>query len=191
MSKIMLDLETLSARPDAAIIAIGAVHFDVDGVSGDPFYCLVKPESAAQYGRIDASTFVWWTQQSEEARAVFSANAQIEAVDLELALVRFVDYVHRWKAKDKTEMWGNGADFDNVILGHAFDTAGVVGNCGHRKPWSFTRNRCYRTLKSLFHQNQIDQWADKHRGEYVKHNAMDDAVFQAKMAVEMLQRTYK
>ena len=42
MKQLMVDLETLSTRPDAAIIAIGAVYFDkVTGETGDEFYCTI------------------------------------------------------------------------------------------------------------------------------------------------------
>ena len=70
MIDIMLDLETLGKLPDAAIIAIGAVHFDLEtSAIQSRFYTVVDLESSVDSGGImDASTVLWWLQQNEEAR---------------------------------------------------------------------------------------------------------------------------
>ena len=54
MRDVMLDLETMGKCPDAAIIAIGAVEFDVKTPQiGEKFYALVNLESAVLSGRGD------------------------------------------------------------------------------------------------------------------------------------------
>mgnify|MGYP006408929027 CR=1 FL=1 len=66
---IMIDLETMGTRPDAPIISIGAVAFDANGPL-DSFYAGVNLGSSVNSGaKIDASTVLWWMQQSDEARA--------------------------------------------------------------------------------------------------------------------------
>ena len=73
MNEIMLDLETMGNRPDAAIIAIGAVELNREtGQLGREFYEVVDLASAmAAGGTVDASTILWWMQQSDEARGEF------------------------------------------------------------------------------------------------------------------------
>lgn len=69
MSHIMLDLETMGNGSQAAIIAIGAVAFDLSGIK-DRFYTQVSLESSVRAGLIaDPSTIMWWMQKSDEARA--------------------------------------------------------------------------------------------------------------------------
>ena len=66
------------------------------------------------------------------------------------------------------ELWGNGADFDNTILGSLYDAFGL------RKPWSYSRNRCYRTMKNIGIGPRKPQVR-----EGIYHNALDDAITQA------------
>jgi len=67
---IMIDLETMGTRPDAPIIAIGAVSFDVDtDWVWRTFYVNIDLQSAVSAGaKIDPSTVMWWMKQSDEAR---------------------------------------------------------------------------------------------------------------------------
>lgn len=153
--KVMVDLETLSTKPDAAIIAIGAVVF-----TGDPsffkegFYRVVRP----QVGSIDYKTVAWWAQQTKKARDIFSDSL---AVDTRTALEEFTRFMDVWKP---VELWGNGATFDNVILRSSYEA------CGMSAPWSFGQDRCFRTLKNLVKVHH------QHAG--IAHNALDDAMSQ-------------
>ena len=175
---IMLDLETMSAEPNAAVVSIGAVAFNRLGLVGEPFYCIIDPESAAQAGHISGSTFKWWCQQSVEARAMFAAKG----VELADALVRFSGWVGNFNHDGPACMWGNGADFDNVILGHAYRHHGMPA------PWRFSNNRCYRTLKSFIDKKLHNElWAIHAVGAH--HNARDDAMRQARIAVEICKKT--
>ena len=70
-TEVMLDLETMGNGPDAAIVAIGAVAFDIETATISPrgFYVRVDLESAIGSGGVmDPSTVIWWLQQSDEAR---------------------------------------------------------------------------------------------------------------------------
>jgi len=171
--KIMLDLETLSTRPNAGVVAIGAVDFYQLGVGGRKFYRSITPKSNEAAGlHISASTFAWWCQQSDSARAVFSDKT---ATSLAAALTDFGSWCNELGVD---EMWGNGSDFDNVILGNAYETLGLY------RPWKYSQNRCYRTLKSLVPTEVANKaWNKWSTG--VAHNALDDAVRQAHIAVDI------
>lgn len=163
---VMLDLETLGNTSNSAIISIGAVEFTEDGLGRD-FYVLVDPQSCQDFKlQIDASTVMWWMQQSDEARAAFKGKS----LPLEIALSSFTEWFN-----PKAALWGNGATFDNVIMDNAYKAIGV------RRPWHYTKDRCYRTLKALY----PDITADEREGTY--HNALDDAVYQANHAIKILK----
>jgi 3' exoribonuclease, RNase T-like len=177
---IMLDLETLDNKPTSAIVAIGAVAFDLSGIRHDPFYMVINPESAEKYGTISASTFAWWCQQSEEARKIFGKS--VEKLDLPQALGAFEKWGLQVKGLGPVCVWGNGADFDNVILGHAYKQTNM------RQPWSFTHNRCFRTLKGLFSKDLQSALWQRYGQGLTHHNALDDAKRQANMCIDMLLR---
>jgi DNA polymerase III epsilon subunit-like protein len=163
MTDIMLDLETMSSAPDAALLSIGAVTFG-DGEE-KAFYAVIDPKT--NQGRIDASTMQWWAAQSDQARAVFNDP---EAVHVNVALLAFADFVKRF---EDVRLWGNGSDFDNVVLRSAFDRAGMTA------PWSHRQNRCYRTLRNLHPAHLFQPYG-------VGHNALDDARAQARHAQVIL-----
>lgn len=159
----MLDLETMGTRAGAAIISIGAVLFDPRGneVVGQ-YYQVIDHASCVKYGlKIDPDTILWWMRQSDAARGAL-CNPSIDRVDLKEALVDFAC----WLPSKGVRIWGNGSDFDNTILGAAYDAVGMP------QPWNFWNNRCYRTVKNMKPSVELERV-----GTY--HNALDDAKSQA------------
>lgn len=171
---VMLDLETLDTRATSAILSIGACMMDFEKLAVvDRFYIIVDSKSCIEAGLTTSpSTEKWWSQQSEEARRVFTDPNKVKLID---ALIEFTRWTRNTKATDGLEMWGNGSDFDNVILINAFD------KCGLEAPWKFFRNRCYRTYKSLYPEVKVDRV-----GTY--HNALDDALTQAETLFKCINK---
>lgn len=168
MQHIMLDLETLSSSSSAAIISIGAVtfgHADKD-FPKETFYQAIDPIDSQRFGGIDAGTFIWWIKQSEDARQVFYEDH----CDLYGALKKFSEFCGQF---GDVTIWGNGADFDNVVLRHAYNITALDA------PWSFKNNRCYRTLKGLRPDIEFKRCG-------VAHNALADAISQAFHAEKIL-----
>ena len=176
MQDIMLDLETMSTEPNAAIIAIGAVEMDfLARVLGREFYMVVSLKSSVESGGlIDADTVLWWMRQSDAARSAFTSG---EAQPLAHALASFTEFVQDAQPSGvprKPLIWGNGAAFDNVILRSAYTRLDMP--C----PWEYRDDRCYRTLKALR--------PDTHAlPSLVKHHALEDAKAQALHLIEMLR----
>lgn len=109
--EIMLDLETMGNGSNSAIIAIGAVAFDTNGVK-DKFYQQVNLKSSVDAGmEMDASTVLWWLKQSDSARKAFKDNEK--SLSIANALVEFSMFCESVKV---CGVWGNGAAFDNVLL---------------------------------------------------------------------------
>jgi hypothetical protein len=178
----MLDLETLSSESNAAIAAIGAVEFNTEGL-GREFYMELDVDGQQEnFGRhVSASTFAWWTQQSAEARALFAPGRQRRSVIHALVLFgSYLDEVVKSEGLQVLELWGNGADFDNVILGNAYAAVKV------KRPWSYSKNRCFRTLKNLVDLGPGEGYP--RLGTH--HNALDDAKHQALYAGAYLRKMY-
>ncbi|HET8885573.1 MAG TPA: 3'-5' exonuclease [Salinimicrobium sp.] len=165
MNNIMLDIETMGNTPNSAILAIGAVYFDETG-TGRSFYHKVCLESSCKIGlEMDADTVLWWLRQSDVARKEFETKGEPIYYVLR-QLQKFI--------KADSFVWGNGASFDNVIVANAFRKLNMP------VPWLFYNNRCFRTLKNLYPDIQIPE-------NEVKHNALEDAIWQAQYAVKVFQ----
>lgn len=172
MNDIMLDLETMGAGPDAAIVAIGAVTFDLDaGTIGERFYAPVDLASSVAAGGVqDPGTVQWWLRQSDDARAELGRPG----LQVGSALDAFAVWVRRYADPKTVKVWGNGAGFDNVILRRAYERAGMAA------PWSHWNDRCYRTVKALHPEIRLERIG-------THHNAVDDAESQALHLVKMLR----
>ena len=164
---VMLDLETMGTGPNAAIVAIAAVEFDAaTNQLGDRYYNTVSLDSAIEEGGVvDGETVMWWLRQSSHARMELARDP----ISIRYALERFLKWLH-----GEPYVWGNGSDFDNVILRSAFERSGLP------VPWSHKSNRCYRTLSSLY----PDVPYTRHG---VPHCALDDAKSQALHAMTILR----
>lgn len=174
MNHIMLDLETMGTGRNAAIVAIGAVEFELTktgGQLGDSFYqCISLESSMAAGGQVDASTVLWWLKQSDAARAMFAQPSLHHGE----ALGEFSAWMFNCGDPKNLRVWGNGASFDNVILASAYRRAGL------KLPWNSFNDRCYRTVKSMHPGAPAIQRTGTH------HNALDDAVNQANHLIAML-----
>ncbi|MDP4487284.1 3'-5' exonuclease [Pseudoalteromonas piscicida] len=172
MNHVMLDLETMGQGSNAAIVAIGAVFFEpTTGAIGASFYQQIDLEDAVKYGEMDASTVLWWLEQNEQARKEITNG---EACKLSDTLYDFTDWIEQIEEYKDRVVWGNGAGFDNVILGNTYRR--MHGS----QPWPFQNDRDVRTVVELGRTLKgIDPKYDI-PFEGNKHNALDDAIHQAK-----------
>lgn len=133
----MIDIETLSTQPTAAILSIGAVKFDHQHTQSEEFYARIGADHydtlPADYHR-DASTLRWWDQQSHKVRE--------EAFYGDTSLNHALHHLHMFVAGSDT-VWANSPSFDLVILEHAYRCNGMS------PPWTHRNQRDMRTLKDL------------------------------------------
>lgn len=149
---IVLDLETLSTKTNAVVLAIGMVEINRHtGEVVNELYLELDPREQQRFGfHLDADTVGWWMGQSEEARKLF--DSCFNGRTLAAALMDVSAFVLGPEAEDGDEavpnphvnVWGNGASFDNVILRTAYEV------CGLRVPWAHWRDRDLRTLKDMY-----------------------------------------
>jgi exodeoxyribonuclease VIII len=178
MHHVMIDLETMSTRGDAAIVSIGAIFFDPRRAElGPGLHLAVDLRSAqAMGGHVDADTVLWWLRQSDAARAAITSR---EALPIDVALDELTGWLrtHSDDGLDVLQPWGNGADFDLGILSAAYRK--VVGGRSPT-PWRYYNQRCFRTLRGLRTDLPMVR-------EGVHHNALSDATTQARHACRILQ----
>lgn len=164
-NNVMVDLETLGTSPASVIVSIGAVKFNLHGIS-ETFYERIDLKSSVAAGMgMDPSTVLWWMKQSDEARAELGKPGE----PLKDVLCRFAAFCHY----EDVVIWGNGAAFDNSLLAQAYKMAGLP------QPWAFWNDRCYRTVKSMFPNVPLVKRSGVH------HHALDDAKTQALHLVEI------
>ncbi len=171
----MLDLETLGTAPGSVILSIGAVKFNENGVYDD-FHIGINIQSCLDAGlTINGSTLMWWMDpERNEARAQW-VDPGFDKFDLESALVQFHIWLHQ-NGPNEIEMWGNGANFDNNLLGAAY---AAYDPCKRPQPWKFWNDRCYRTMKSMYPAIKMPKREGTH------HNAVDDATSQVNHLILM------
>ncbi len=170
---IVLDIETLDTKPNAAIIALAAVVMTVEhGILNDDFYEIVDLDSSLKSGgTVDADTLKWWlTVPSESAKAEIIKQ---RGKPLDKVLTRFSEYMTRGNS---LKVWGNGANFDNVIIRSSYDRLGRI--C----PWTHKQDMCFRTLKGFFPELIVKPPVDK------QHIAIEDTRAQATSLLSMLRK---
>lgn len=174
-NEIMLDVETLGTEDHAAIVQIGAVRFNLfDGkLSRDnEFSCQVHWDSA-NLGKIEPDTLRWWLEQDADVRArVFD---QDEAVVLPACLRSLDAWVIR--SGPLHSIWACPPSFDMRLLRQAYERSDM----GYR--FSFFKERDMRTVRQVF-----GTAADKPEFEGAKHDALDDARFQAQFLINIVRR---
>ncbi|MBV2229748.1 exonuclease, partial [Escherichia coli] len=173
---LMIDLETMGKNPDAPIISIGAIFFDPQtGDMGPEFSKTIDLETAG--GVIDRGTIKRWLKQSREAQSAIMTDE----IPLDDALLQLREFIDENSGEFFVQVWGNGANFDNTILRRSYERQGIP--C----PWRYYNDRDVRTIVELGKAIDFDaRTAIPFEGE--RHNALDDARYQAKYVSAIWQK---
>ncbi|CAD5554719.1 3'-5' exoribonuclease [Escherichia coli] len=173
---LMIDLETMGKNPDAPIISIGAIFFDPQtGDMGPEFSKTIDLDTAG--GVIDRDVIKWWLKQSREAQSAIMTDE----IPLDDALLQLREFIDENSGEFFVQVWGNGANFDNVILRRSYERQGIP--C----PWRYCNDRDVRTIVELGKAIDFDARTDiPFEGE--RHNALDDARYQAKYVSAIWQK---
>lgn len=165
--QIVVDLETLSARPNSCIVSIGAVAFTLqDGIT-EEFFINVDPLSCKELGlHISKETINWWASQPKEA----IESWQKDPVSLQEAMDKFAIFY----GNKSVPIWGNGSSFDITILESAMFALGWKNI-----PWKFWDIYDMRTLTSILGR--------KLEKTGINHNALHDSIAEAKLIIDMLK----
>ncbi|ENI6691024.1 3'-5' exoribonuclease [Escherichia coli] len=173
---LMIDLETMGKNPDAPIISLGAIFFDPQtGEMGPEFSKTIDLDTAG--GVIDRDVIKWWLKQSREAQSAILTDE----IPLDDALLQLREFIDENSCGFYVRVWGNGANFDNVILRRSYERQGIP--C----PWRYCNARDVRTIVELGNSIGFDvRMTIPFEG--VPHNALDDARHQAKQVSAIWQK---
>ncbi|HAN9524183.1 TPA: exonuclease [Escherichia coli] len=173
---LMIDLETMGTNPDAPINSIGGKFFDPEtGEMGPEFSKTIDLDTAG--GVIDRDVIKWWLKQSREAQSAILTDE----IPLDDALLQLREFIDENSGEFFVQVWGNGANFDNVILRRSYERQGIP--C----PWRYCNDRDVRTIVELGKTLNFDARTDiPFDGE--RHNALDDARYQAKYVSAIWQK---
>jgi hypothetical protein len=171
----MIDIETVSSSPRAAVVAIGAVLFDprrTDVDRSDTFFAALDYKKLKGVGpsdddifHEDPATLAWWEQQDAQVRAkVFAASEGSTA-----GCTRF----EKWLRDSKVAFaWAFPPQFDLVILRHTFKRLGC------KWPVHYRDERDARTVMRLGEARSLsfeDLYASTD-----KHDPVADVIAQAR-----------
>ncbi|EMX1839928.1 3'-5' exoribonuclease, partial [Escherichia coli] len=173
---LMIDLETMGKNPDAPINALAGKFFDpATGEMGPEFSKTIDLETAG--GVIDRDTIKWWLKQSREAQSAILTDE----IPLDDALLQLREFIDENSGEFFVQVWGNGANFDNVILRRSYERQEIP--C----PWRYTNDRDVRTIVALGLVMDFDaRSVITFEGE--RHNALHDARYQAKYVSAIWQK---
>lgn len=160
---VMLDLETLSTRPEAVILTIGAIKFDpyTDYIDGDKgLYHRVDVDEQIALGRhVQEETVQWWGKQDPEVFEEAMGEGSRVSLDAMCAdLNRFLVGVEN--------IWAQGPVFDIAILENLYR------QLIKPTPWQFWQISDSRTMFKAHGDPRV-------KGRAGHHNALADCVYQA------------
>jgi hypothetical protein len=150
INNIMLDIETRSVQPNASILSIGAIRFDRDGPikpieEMDSFYVRIDQMSCDDIGMdVNDDTMKWWKKQDKSIYdEAFGGEDRVSITD---ALIQLKE----WIGGGVVTPWGNGDDFDCVVIDQAYKAISV------KTPWDFWNTRDVRTVLDLANMKPWD-----------------------------------
>ncbi|EEQ3641283.1 exonuclease [Escherichia coli] len=175
---LMIDLETMGKNPDAPINSLAGKFFDpATGEMGPEFSKTIDLETTG--GVIDRDTIKWWLKQSREAQSAILTDE----IPLDDALLQLREFINENSGEFFVQVWGNGANFDNVILRRSYERQEIP--C----PWRYTNDRDVRTIVALGLVMDFDaRSVITFEGE--RHNALHDARYQAKYVSAIWQKLF-
>lgn len=193
---IMLDNETLATSTGAILLQIGGCEFfPEERRIGQTFNSYIDLGSSMAAGRLlDPDTFLWWLQQSDEARMALVDGLQNKSDTLNSVLMVLADFCMMSNGRRglgaKRELpegvWGHGSSFDISQIEDCYHNAHID------IPWRFQEVRDTRTIfdlcgTSLGDEVKLITWPD-HLPPRVHHEASSDAVAQALAIMACLDR---
>lgn len=171
---VMIDIETLGCRPNAIILAIAAVEFNLaTGQIGRVFNNTMDFTSALVYNRtLDADTLKFWLNQPKEVQD----EVLLGGDRFDKGMERFSLFMQQFD--EDTQVWSNGSNFDLIILKNA-----ASHFCFSN--WQYWQERDVRTLVSL-------NPTIKDNMEFVgkRHNPLHDCLHQIKYCTKIYQSFY-
>jgi hypothetical protein len=159
---VMLDLETLSTRPESVVLTMGAIKFNPfkQDDFGQTLYIRPDVDEQISNGRhVSDDTMNWWLDQPEEVREeALNTDDRMPIEEMLRTLNRFLVGVDN--------IWAQGPIFDIGILENLYRQHNTP------PPWKHWQIRDSRTIFGTHGD-------PREVGRHNLHNALADCVYQA------------
>lgn len=157
MADLMIDIETLSIKPNAVILTLGAVTFDPFDPEERFFsesYFRFDIDEQLDLGRdINEDTILWWGKQSDESRLeALTEDDRVKFDTYAPAITKMVVNAKR--------IWAQGPTFDICLLENLYRQKDTP------IPWQYYNVRDSRTL--------LQALGDSRNAGAKAHNALED-----------------
>lgn len=161
-----LDLETLGTGPAPALVEIGLVIFDEKQILDHVYERLQWDVDLEAGGQIDPDCLCWWMQDPKRSRELAEMTFR---APIPRTLARAYQLCGRWNAE---AAWANGCDWGWL----------EAALRRHKMPkfWGYNAVRDLRTLRKT-----VCAGIDVGRDEATMHNALEDALWGARLLQEM------
>ena len=176
MNHAMIDLETLSLDPNAAVISVGIAIFNDEQVVESNGWA-INPRW--WHGHIEPTTIAWWAHADRDASREFSFAGNMDDFGVAFQLKTFL------AQHNAEEIWANDPEFDLVVLKQWWKRIGKVDPTRPLPgdwPLNYKKSRSFRTI--IAEAERMGHDMSNARGMYVAHNPIDDAVSQARAVIE-------
>ena len=170
MKDVMIDIETFGKGSKAAICQIAACYFDRNtGDIGPTFKRNIDAKSCVDIGaEMEPSTIYWWLSQGKEAQASVAEGLLLNVKDV---FISFNDFISRADC-----IWSH-ATFDFPIVMGTYEMLRLTPS------FKYWQARDIRTLIGL---GKVDHRKETRDGTH--HDALDDAIFQAKYCAKAFRQ---
>lgn len=130
---VLIDIETTGTKVGSAIVSIGAVKFNKNGIY-DRFKAEISVESCFDHNLdyVEEDTMEW----TEDQEAEFTVDGD----PLPEVLTRF----NKWLPGGSYYVWAKSPSFDCRLLKEAY------AQCGIEAPWNFWEQRDVRTANNFY-----------------------------------------
>ena len=176
---LMIDVECADKKRTGALMAIGAVFFDLQTCTLGPTFgrTINLVSSVALGGTMDAATMLWWMRQGDAARKAVAYGGD----PLDIVLNDLSTWIAQTCRHEDVRPWGNNDEFDIPKLEHGY------GCINRPQPWYWSHVRDFRTVRNLYPAVEYDV---QEKGTEA-HNALADAEFQARHLFRIKNRGKK
>lgn len=167
-NNIIIDIETLGRRNDAAITQVGLVIADKNFNILNKFLIQIDPKAWHTCNRtFTGETLLWWMQQKNTP----VSNTSTHSVYSYKELIEKLKLIFRMYNTSETLVWTKGS-MDLFCIKDLFEYFDM------ELPWEFWQPRDIRTAKEF-----IEEWQTF---ENNNHNALDDALNQLRELIANL-----
>lgn len=182
---LLLDMETLGAKPNTVILDLAAIVFNVE--DEDNFETLCNDESRLFRVKFDVAdqvklgrticedTLNWWSNQSDNAKLILKPSPF--DVSLSDGFKKFEQYLKDHKVDENTLGFVRGASFDFKIIDNVVEMLKMTGYPEGCFPVKFYNQRDVRTAISFALQTLYNTRCPLPVGlfdKFVKHNSIHD-----------------